>query len=300
MKRERERGGVAIIVLGAMVAVLGFGAVVIDGGMLYHTQARLQSAADMAALAGARVLLSQGAPAAIALATSVAMDNGLNGNEVLVTVDLAAQSVSVNARRTVSLGLARILNRPHAEVGASAVAAAQSVSAMRGVMPLGVVWRDFIFQQVYVLKIGGGGGDTGWYGALDLGRQGGGASLYEEHLKYGWDGMLRVGDRVPTESGNKGGPNKRALNYRITRCNHVPACTFALYVPRCPRLLVIPVVTPQDNGQVEILGFAGFFVENFSDNKDGDYIRGRFVEFVAEGEAAPIKSYGARKFSLIR
>lgn len=300
MKRERERGGVAVIVLAAMVAALGFGAVVIDGGMLYHTQARLQSAADIAALAGARVLPSQGATAAIALATAVAAENGLSGNEIAVTVDLATQSVAVNARRTVNLGLARVLNRPQAEVGASAAAAALSVSGLRGAAPLGVVWRDFVFGQVYDLKVGGGSGEQGWYGALDLGVRGGGAEEYRDDLTYGWEGVLRVGDEVPLKTGNMSGPTEQAIRDRLAMCTHTPTCTYTQFVPHCPRLLIVPVVTPPDDKEVEVLGFAGFFIEGLPGSGNQSFIRGRFVQFVVEGEAGAAGSYGARTFNLIR
>lgn len=300
MKQERELGGVAIIVLGAMVAVLGFGAVVVDGGMLYHTQARLQSAVDVAALAGARVLPSQGAAAAIALATSVAAVNGLNGGEIEVTVDLTTQSVTVKARRTVSLGLARVLSRPYAEVGASAAAAAQSVSALRGAAPLGVVWRDFAFGQIYDFKVGGGSGEQGWYGALDLGVRGGGASEYRDDLTHGWEGLLSMGDDVPLKTGNMSGPTKQAIDSRLNGCKHIPTCTFDQFAANCSRLLIVPVVTSPHNGVVEVLGFAGFFIEDLPRSGNESFIRGRFVEFVVEGEAGSAGSYGARTFNLIR
>jgi acid phosphatase family membrane protein YuiD len=283
-----------------MVAALGFGAVVIDGGMLYHTQSRLQSAADIAALAGARVLPSQGATAAIALATAVAAENGLSGSEIAVTVDLATQSVAVNARRTVNLGLARVLNRPQAEVGASAAAAAQSVAALRGAAPLGVVWRDFVFGQVYDLKVGGGSGEQGWYGALDLGGKGGGAEEYRRYLTHGWEGLLSVGDKVPLKTGNMSGPTEQAIRNRLDRCTHVPTCTHTQFAPNCPRLLIVPVVAPPQKRQVEVLGFAGFFIEGLPGSGNESFIRGRFVQFVVEGEAGTAGSYGARTFNLIR
>ncbi len=300
MKREREQGGVAVIVLVAMAVMLGFGAVVVDGGMLYLTQTRLQSAADVAALAGARVLATQGAAAAVTQATSVAQANGLSADQIEVTVHLATQSVAVSARRLVRLGLARMLNHSEALVGASAAAAAQSVTALRGAVPLGVVWRDFVFGQVYDLKVGGGAGEEGWYGALDLGLRGGGASEYREHLTHGWSGLLSIGDDVPLKSGNMSGPTRQAIGSRLDGCTHVPTCTFTQFVPNCSRLLIVLVVTPPHNGVVEVLGFAGFFIESLPGDGNQSFIRGRFVEFVVEGEAGSASFYGARTFNLIR
>lgn len=302
MRRQtsRESGAVTVVVLVAMVAVIGFGAMVVDGGMLYHTQARLQSAADVAALAGARVLTADGVAAAVTRAMSVAQDNGLNPHQVQVTVDTANNAVAVRAHQEVALGLARVLNHTRAEVVASATAAAQSVTGLHGAAPLGVVWRGFVFGQVYDLKVGGGAGEGGWFGAVDLGLQGGGASEYRQHLEYGWDGLLSVGDIVGLKTGNMSGPTRQGIRDRLDRCNHLPACTFALYARHCPRLILVPVVTPPDNGAVQVLGFAGFFVESLPGSGDDSIIRGRFVEFVAVGNAGPAAFYGARTFTLIR
>ncbi len=254
----------------------------------------------MAALAGARVLASQGAAAAITQAASVAQANGVSAGQIQVTVNLATQSINVSTRRQVGLGLARILNQSQAEVGASAAAAAQTVTGLRGVAPLGVVWRNFVFGQLYDLKVGGGSGEQGWYGALDLGLKGGGASEYREHLTHGWQGLLRVGDDVWVKSGNMSGPTRDAIGQRLNMCTHMPTCTFTQFVPNCPRLLIIPVVTPPRNKVVEVLGFAGFFIEGLPGSGNKSFIRGRFVEFVATGEAGSGPSYGARTFTLIR
>jgi len=302
MRRQtsRESGAVTVVVLVAMVAVVGFGAMVVDGGMLYHTQARLQSAADVAALAGARVLTADGVAAAVTRARSVAQANGLSAHQVQVTVDTANNAVAVRAHQEVAFGLARVLNHTRAEVAASATAAAQSVTGLRGAAPLGVVWREFVFGQVYDLKVGGGDGEGGWFGALDLGLQGGGAAEYRRHLEYGWDGLLSVGDSVEDKGGVMSGHTEKGMRDRLDRCNHLPACTFTAYAPHCPRLLIVPVVTRLDHNSFQVLGFAGFFVESLPGSGKDSIIRGRFVEFVAVGNAGPAAFYGARTFTLIR
>jgi len=299
MKRDKERGGVTIIVMAAMVAVLGLGAVVVDGGLLYHNHARLQSAVDVAALAGARVLAAGGSAQAVTQAMSVAQANGLALQEVQVTVNVLNSSVTVGARRDVALGLARVLGQPRADVVVSATAAGQSIGALRGAVPLGVVWREFTFGQVYDLKVGGGDGEEGWYGAVDLGLKGGGAADYREHLRHGWEGLLRVGDDVPLKTGNMSGPTRDAIRDRLERCNHLPRCTYQLHAAQCSRLLIVPVVTPPHHGSVEVVGFAGFFVDSLPGSGNESTIRGRFIEFVGVGEAGVGASFGARKFSLI-
>lgn len=296
---SKERGSVTVIVLGAMIAILGMGAIVVDGGMLYYERAKHQTAVDGAALAGARALVRDGSARAIEDAQEIALANGLALSEVSVTVNAASSEVVVTSDKEVTLGLARILNFSTANVGAQAVAGGRSVSAMRNVAPLGIIWQNFVFNQVYDLKVGAGGGDSGWYGALSLG--GGGASTYQENVTNGWTGWLRVGTQVPTESGNMVSPTKKGVLDRIGLCNHTPKCTYDNFKPKCPKLMIIPVISGAPiGGQVTILGFAGFFVDEFVGHGGGDnFIRGRFVEFVAEGEMGPAGQYGAVTIKLI-
>lgn len=297
--RERERGSIAIIVLVGLVAILGFGAVVVDGGQLYYTRGKLQSATDAAALAGARVLAKQGVYVAEQQALAVAQANGLTPSELTVTVNQANQEVTVSAKRQVNFGLAKVINHSASEVGASATAGGLAISAMRNVAPLGIIWEDFVFNQQYDLKVGAGSGTSGWYGALSLG--GSGASTYRQNMAQGWTGLLRVGDLVPTESGNMVNPTRQGVQDRLNSCNHIPTCTYLAYAHKCPRLLIVPVITPPAGGQVKVLGFAGFFVDQYVGQGGGDnFIRGRFIEFVAEGEAGPAGYYGAMTIKLTK
>ena len=293
---SRERGSVTVIVLGAMIAILGMGALVMDGGMLYYERAKHQTAVDGAALAGARALVKDGYTRAIQEAQEVALANGLALGELNITIN--AGEVTVTSNKEMTLGLARILNFSTANVGARAVAGGRSISAMRNVAPFGIIWENFVFNQLYDLKVGAGGSDSGWYGALSLG--GGGASTYQHNITNGWNGWLRVGSQVPTESGNMVNPTRKGVEDRIGLCNHTPQCTWDNFKPKCPKLMVIPVVSAPVGGQVTVLGFAGFFIDEFiGKGGGGSYIRGRFVEFVAEGEMGPAGNYGAITIKLI-
>lgn len=297
--KEKERGSVAVIVLVGLVAILGFGAIVVDGGQVYYQRGKLQSAADAAALAGARVLATQGAHAAQQQALAVALLNGLKPSEVVVAVSLANHEVTVNTTREVNFGLARAINHSTSEVSAAATAGGLALSGVRNVAPLGIVWEQFVYNQQYDLKVGAGGGTSGWYGALSLG--GNGASTYRQNMAQGWTGLLRVGDLVPTEAGNMVNPTRQGLQERLNSCNHTPTCTYLSFAPRCPRLMIVPVIAPPVGGQVRVLGFAGFFVDQFVGQGGGDnFIRGRFIEFVAEGEAGPAGYYGALTIKLTK
>ena len=76
----------AAVVLPAM---LGFGALAIDIGMLYKSKTELSAAADAAALAGAQELPKKPGQAE-AVAQEYASRNGKPGDQVTVTVNTAA------------------------------------------------------------------------------------------------------------------------------------------------------------------------------------------------------------------
>ena len=61
--RRSETGVALITVLVALVALLGFAALAIDGGMLWTARTQLQNASDAAALAGAQNLIDVDTPA---------------------------------------------------------------------------------------------------------------------------------------------------------------------------------------------------------------------------------------------
>jgi hypothetical protein len=293
-RREGEQGSIALIVVFSMVAVLGVGSLVMDGGRLYVEKARLQTAVDAAALAGTWAVRDS-AFVAEQTAFATALNNGAGSSGVTVTVNAAQGEVSVTALSTVSFGLARVLNFTESVVAATATAQSSSVSGMRGAAPLGVIWQDFIFGHPYDLKVGGGDGDTGNYGALALG--GTGSSNYRDNLRNGYPERLRVGDLIPTEPGNMSGPTKTAIEDRIAACIH--GCTFDNHINNCTRILYVPIITPTPNGrgEVSILGFASFFVEG---NTGGESIRGRFIETHVQGETGSASDYGLRVVRLTR
>lgn len=286
-----RRGSVLLIVLFAMVGVLGMGAMVIDGGQLYFEAAKLQTAVDAAALAGARSL-AQGVTAAQQLALSTAEQNGVPNGEITITVDSVAGTVTAKAVRTVHFGLARIIGFESAPVSATATAGSYTVNALRGLAPLGVIWQDFVMRQQYDLKVGSGG-TTGNYGALALG--GTGSSNYRDNLMYGYNSMVTVNDLIPTEPGNISGPTTEAITWRINNCTH--GCTFDNRVSGCTRILLVPIINglPNGRGEVTVLGFASFFMEEYL----GDaFVRGRFIEMNVQGAVGPSGDYGVRTVKL--
>jgi len=84
----KEKGSVMILVVLALVVLIGFTGLVIDGGSAYLTKSRLQNAADAAALAGAQKL-----PTSETAAEMAVLYAGKNG----MTPSWSDRSVSGNA-----------------------------------------------------------------------------------------------------------------------------------------------------------------------------------------------------------
>lgn len=134
-----------------------------------------------------------------------------------------------------------------------------------GDAPWGVIPKDindtidfgFATGSVYTIKYGSGAqtdagqGLNGNFGALDLDSvniltHAGGASMYGDWIKYGWDGTLKVGDLLLPETGNMAGDTRDGVEYRIEH-NLLD--------------IRIPVVPSFPNGQsdpVEVIGFLNF------------------------------------------
>lgn len=279
------------------MAILGLGAIVVDGGMLYYEKAKLQTAVDSVVLAGARAM-QDGTLAVSTAAEIAAAANGLSLQDLQLSITTATGTVTATAAKQVGLGLARILNHNQAEVGALAEARVGGISGLRGAAPLGVIWQDFAFGQLYDIKVGAGESEGGNYGALALG--GTGSANYRDNLRYGYPGWLRTGDIILTEPGNMSNPTKLAIEGRIDACQH--GCTFDHYVAGCSKVLLVPVINglPNGRGEVTIIGFASFFLNDYTGQGNQNYIRGRFIQSFATGEAGASASYGLSMIKLTR
>lgn len=292
----REEKGAAIVVFALSVTVLmGFAALVVDVGNLYLNRTRLVNLADAAVLAGMQDL--PGDPeAAITSAKSYAAQNGMVDDVVGIDISNNNTVLTVNVTRRVPFFFAQIFDMISTNVAARAVAAIRPITGVSGVAPFGVAKQQFVYGQTYTLKDGAGDGYSGNYGALALG--GNGASLYRDNIEDGYSGQLRVGDWVSTEPGNMSGPTNKGVDYRISLD---PAATFATVQKGSPRILIVPVIDSLDvNGrsQVQIVGFAAFFLEGVGGSGNKNYVMGKFMQMVIPGDtgtgATTYGLYGAR------
>lgn len=278
----REEKGAAIVVVAlSITAMMGFGALVVDVGNLYLNKTRLSNMADAAALAGVQDL--PGDPqSAVASAYSYAAQNGMNNDVVGVSISNDNTILTVNANRTVPFFFAKVFEMTTANVAARAAATIKPILAANGVVPFGIVKQQFTYGQTYTLKEGGGCGYSGNYGALALG--GNGANIYRGNIQNGYNGQLRIGDWISTEPGNMSGPTSQGVDYRI---GLDPTATFATVQKGSPRILTVPIIDSLDvNGRsdVQIVGFAAFFLEGVGGHGNNNYVTGKFMQMVMPGD----------------
>lgn len=301
-KLVKGREGTSIIIVAISFTVLtGFAALAIDIGANSLHKARLQSAVDAAALAGAQELI----------ANEWNVDNTvreyLNKNtsdlkEIHIHISDNKHNVNVKVVKNEPTYLARIFGKDNYDINVEAEAQFDNIYTLKGVKPLAIVQSDFVYGMEYTLKEGGGDGTNGNYGAIALG--GTGSSTYTENLINGYGYDISVDDMIETETGNMSGPTLFSIHTLINRCNHSPRCTFDNYNVNCPRIIYIPVVnTLNVNGRsyVQVLGFATFFIEDVIDNEGKTEINGRFITYKMQGEtSSQINDYGTYGIKLVK
>lgn len=283
--RKDQEGAVTVVLAAAMVAIIGLAALGTDVGRLYIAQERIATVADAAALSGAQ-FLPHDPDGALAAVGEYLTKNGINPGSVTIALNQADRTLSVSVEDTVDFTFARIFGQRTGQVTAGAVARVASVSGYNNVVPLGVVQADWKLGDPVVLKAASGSGtySPGNYGALSLG--GRGAASYEMNLASGYNGWVRAGDFIQTETGNMAEPTERALQNRIA---HDPDATFATVRKGSPRIVVIPVLesfTVNGRGEVKVVGFGAFFLDRVGGqgNERGS-VYGRFLRYVVTGES---------------
>jgi Flp pilus assembly protein TadG len=321
-----EKGQSAVIAGIAIFMVIAMSALVLDIGLVHIQSSREQNAADAAALAGATLLpvavTDSDAQAAVkALVREYAVKNGIPDEDVaddkIVLDDIKDSkftSVRVELTSEVGFGFARVLGFVKTDVTKAAKAQVEPAVSNSEMVPLGVEESAFGINKLvnFVVKKGGGDGEAGFYGVLDLDElQGGGAKDYNSWLAYGYGGYLETGIELPVEPGNMAGPTYSAFLQRYGRCSHIPSCVSGVdengeknYEEDCPRVVIIVVYKVVEANAnmvktVEIVGFAPFILEQQEDKDEiictqiGDI----FTQDGESSETAP--AYGLYKITLV-
>ena len=132
---RKEDGSMVALIAISMTALLGMAALAVDVGMLMSARAEAQRTADLAALAGAGILIAEPANAMKAEQTAInfAAQNNINGQAAVVQsqdvdVDLPNGLVRVRVHRSTARGnpvgtfFARVFGVNTVDVGATAAA----------------------------------------------------------------------------------------------------------------------------------------------------------------------------------
>lgn len=159
-----ERGSVVVLVTLALTALLGFCALVTDVGLIYAQKAHLQNSVDAAALAGVQEL-----PNDPSLAEQRARDYAARNGAPAITVSFEANNIKiiVQATQQVPTYFARIWGITEEQISVSSKAMMVPPTGLSGAVPLSVLDENkLVYGEPYVLKEGGGSGNTGWYGEI--------------------------------------------------------------------------------------------------------------------------------------
>jgi Flp pilus assembly protein TadG len=284
-----ESGAVLVMVAIAMVALLGFTALTIDGGRLFSEKSQLQNALDAAVLAGAQGLKTSTTEAKT-IAIDVATKNGFPITETDLTV--TADSIKVTKLVNVPLTFARVLGKSNADVSATSKAVIALLRSASGIAPIAVEEDEIPDgKELTCFNPGEQKGNCGFL-ALD----GSGAKTLEEALRNG--STYTVGTQVETEPGEMWGPVSSAINDLIKADKDKPQCQSADTADStCERIIYVVVTDTFEDASgrdvINVVGFAAYWIEGF----DGKTLIGEFLERFEPGQIGGVDTgtiYGVK------
>ena len=289
-----EKGVAVIWFAAALVLLLGSSGLVVDLGYLYYQREKLMDIAEASAMAGA-MELSVNSEAAIAKAKEYAVLNGVEAGEVTATVTSDSKKVKVKIDRDVSAFFERIFGIESRQVSGFGAAERGGIISMKGLVPFGIVHQELIQGEEYILKMMRGAGEfalpggehPGNFYALQLGESGG-ASVFRDNIKYGYDGVFFVGEWILTEPGVMEGPTVEGVNYRMT--GHEDE-TYDNHPDDSPRIVICPVLREfqvAGRDDVEIVSFAAFWLEGIETIEGSSCVKGRFFQMMVDGEIGSV------------
>lgn len=295
---NNERGAAAILLALVMTSLLAASALVIDVGNALREKTELANGLDAAVLAGGQEL-----PANPEKARAVAIEylaaNDIDPENVTISIALNSTQMILEGNKTVSNNFAKVLGIDTTTVSAeAAIKVGVAISAKGGLRPLAIADQPMIYNQTVVLKEEGGDGTNGNYGAVSFAGNYG-AAIFTEYLLNGYSGEIRVGDIIDTEPGNMAS-SIDVVNQIIAQD---PTATSTNYNRDSPRIWTIPVLRSWDvsgRDEVEVIGFAQFFLESITKKSGKAEITGKFIKFTTNGEIGESqKDYGVYGVKMI-
>jgi Flp pilus assembly protein TadG len=146
LRRDDERGAVAVLVTLLLVPMLGFAALAVDIGAVYAERARLQVAADAAALAVAQDCARGACGDMQATADALVAANAGTATAAPPVLSTHPTSVTVTGSRPTEHWFAPVLGYDSTQVSASATVAWGAPGSGTAVLPLAFSWCEFAQQ----------------------------------------------------------------------------------------------------------------------------------------------------------
>jgi Flp pilus assembly protein TadG len=282
---NNNRGSSSIILLLMITVIIALMTLTVDAGLLYLEKSKLQSTVDSAALA-AISLYEEGQEKMLDEAYKYSSLNGVPTEKLNISISENNRRVTVTTNKSVALYFAKVFNKSSEEIGTKAAAIAGPLSSVKGIRPLAVEEQEFVYGETYTLKSGGGGGNTGNYGAIALG--GTGSSNYRNNLMNGYNAhSIKIGDEIETETGNMDGSTFDGISELLSSDFHEHGEDVSQIEVNCPRLIKIPVIDSfniEGRSTVIVVGFAAFFLDNVVKNNGKTEITGRFLKRIGDGK----------------
>jgi Flp pilus assembly protein TadG len=312
--RFDQKGQATVLTLVFLTVVLGMAALVLDIGSWYRADRAAQSTADAAALAGAQALPDDPS-AAVSAALQYANKNGGgvgSGDVTLSTQIVPNDTITVHVKRTAPAFFAKLFGFAFAQVGATATARAENVSAVKYVAPIVVHYKHpFLnctraanptcnptFGATTTLTLSdlhqpGGGSGSGAFGLINLNQNDStgniGAGTLANWLANGFDQYMQLGNYYSAPSANFNNSQFLAsLDSVIGK-----EVLFPVY-----RLLT----GPGSNAQYDIIGWVGFVIQSYNVQGSSSTITGYFTHFIADGiqvQSGGNPDFGVRKIKLV-
>lgn len=266
----KEEQGATLIYLALMLLVLiGMIGLALDGGYAYYQYRRMQTAADAAALAGARHLALNASDAEVdAVINQLAT---LNGAETVTWSYVSApQGVYVTAEVNSPTWFAPLFGLESIPVSASAEARFAPAQGASNLLPLTTTCADFEYGVTYKIweKVPGSQTAPGNFGWLDWnGVPVGATELAQNILHPEYSGVWYIGDLIPGGPGVKNTAAVRnALNTWLNKHITIP--------------LHDEVIGSGANAKYHVCGFGEFVLTGYNFRGASKWIKGYFIRYV--------------------
>lgn len=280
---KEENGNALLLFTLSFMFIVGVAGLVIDGGILYNTKSHLKKTANAAVLSGAQEILTSN-NSVNEVVNKILLAHGEENSVKELKIRPNNENIlRLELQRDVPVYFMKFFKINSIKVSVAASATLVTMSGGIGAVPLGIDENvPLEFMKEYKLKVDSGDSTYGNFGILAL--SGPGAKLYEQDLTYGYEGELKVGDIIETQTGNIEGKTRNAINARIAAC---PYTVDYIDHRDCSRVVLILVYKPHSISSnqlksVEITGFAYFYIKEPMSSHDSS-ITGYFIKRSGSG-----------------